>query len=1399
MEEEFKSILEKLQDILPSWHEHINGFIMEGFTKENRRCFQEILCYVEQTILKPWSDSQDEFVVLTCHENDDFDVVNLLSVLIALAYKKGDTACVEEVQSIAFHYQQHPGAGFGINNLGVMFSANALYEKSEECFDIAKKCFKGEQDHLREAVVTLNLAALHRALGNYQKAQDLCEDAASLCCCISMITTKDDHLPAKLLRRVADLLEEFGNYKLFYKILEIGIRYDIGGGNEAAVVGLTKELMKIQLKEETGDKIQSLEEVGDFISSLFTLLDKPTAELLNAEVIRTVINTARICYNIGHHKEACNLLKKLGNTFLMVHGGKSSFYGSLLYQIGYFLHGSGKFDEAKSVLKQAEEILIYYFGRSHYAVASCKSSLGSCVLLKGNTKEALKHLNEGLVLFRKLNPNHPEVGEILLKLAFLYAEEGKFQYAQEAMQEAESIFLLTCGEESRKTASAYFQLGMILQKVDDFRTLAVDKIKKAIEILLNLGSNLGHPDHPDVKVCLTVLGVLQHSLGMAEEAEKCFIDIQTIAFLRKDSCSMAPKIITPEVANLHFQVSDDSRGACSCSEAQFISLLIDLVRTTTGDDERRKHLETVVSCLEKHKIECKAMVHVKKNSLRASLLYQIGCSRHVHGLGNIDESERPKIVVKQAEGIFAHVFGSSCHAVALCKSLLGFCALLTANNREASKNLNEALTVFKKVNYQHPEVAKVLLKLALLYIEEKNFQGAQEIMKEAMDIFLHVSACRKLSQKTATGHEELKRASAVAKVKQAIDIFIHLGASPNHPDVTVCFHLLDVLQFSQMHDPKDTQVSSESNIGTSKEIGLVRTEGMEAGNCQPSLSNGAHLQLNKWEQLAARPKDTASEQRALVPQESNIEFADFPLLDLEKHTSSSKLQSTLDAEKCLLLPNSSDDGLLSNSACSTTKSSSALTFNSTQNTQAAASNCTSQALSESTNGSPMLTSVNNYSHSAFGSNKISSDSGLNPTSNEKETLLLSRSQAVEESEHDVEVTGACKAGSEERVEKFVDLHVRIQSGANVGNIPWTQQGAFPSAEVAAGGARSSSVFNGTTTDWERLGARPKQGRVQHSVTKQMAGKPFIPVTDGLAGNFLARYTQDKALHDSLYQSVDAEMPLFDDIPSQGSSYINGVINESEQKHTANDDVSATMSEQGTRQEAQKTNSTQGKHSSSTAVSICDPTGTTGLDSTTTSWPSLVCHSSNTTTVGDGISSQGSASGTSIPEPSCGNTDNRRASMLNNGDFGTDSVESTDNSLLALEQRVAEACALVERVLREREEREQFGREIERKEQLIREQRARERREREEREIQEAERWPQQQEAITARSQWLCEHYQRHCRVRFPCCTQYYPCHRCHNISKACDNEEAKACHASHLKCSHCQHEQEVTFISKLLL
>ena len=196
-------------------------------------------------------------------------------------------------------------------------------------------------------------------------------------------------------------------------------------------------------------------------------------------------------------------------------------------------------------------------------------------------------------------------------------------------------------------------------------------------------------------------------------------------------------------------------------------------------------------------------------------------------------------------------------------------------------------------------------------------------------------------------------------------------------------------------------------------------------------------------------------------------------------------------------------------------------------------------------------------------------------------------------------------------------------------------------------------------------------------------------------------------------------------------------------------------------------------------------------------------SSILTTIGDHLASgtyrEGNSAGGSLSSciTSAANTgrdhDNcsvQSGGSVPNGNYGTESVESSDNSLLELEQGV-EACTMVERVPRGREEREEFGQEIERKEREIRAERAREEREREAREPEEARRWPQQQEPVTGQSLWLCKHYQRCCRVCFPCCKNFYSCHHCHNNSMECDNTEARASHATHLKCSFCHYEQKV--------
>ena len=202
---------------------------------------------------------------------------------------------------------------------------------------------------------------------------------------------------------------------------------------------------------------------------------------------------------------------------------------------------------------------------------------------------------------------------------------------------------------------------------------------------------------------------------------------------------------------------------------------------------------------------------------------------------------------------------------------------------------------------------------------------------------------------------------------------------------------------------------------------------------------------------------------------------------------------------------------------------------------------------------------------------------------------------------------------------------------------------------------------------------------------------------------------------------------------------------------------------------------------------------------------------------------------------------RSHGLFNNQQEGSfASLSLRDPSLVSLEQQVAE----IDRILKEREERTKKQREAaqrhrdtrekrrrearerkEREEREMREQEERERREREQREMREREEREMREreerenrermerelkerrerdttvrENRTAEESlhlqetplWQCEHYQRRCSVKFPCCGVFYPCHRCHNLSGTCPTDDKKAHHATHVKCGNCGREEEVS-------
>ena len=165
----------------------------------------------------------------------------------------------------------------------------------------------------------------------------------------------------------------------------------------------------------------------------------------------------------------------------------------------------------------------------------------------------------------------------------------------------------------------------------------------------------------------------------------------------------------------------------------------------------------------------------------------------------------------------------------------------------------------------------------------------------------------------------------------------------------------------------------------------------------------------------------------------------------------------------------------------------------------------------------------------------------------------------------------------------------------------------------------------------------------------------------------------------------------------------------------------------------------------------------------------------------------------VNEPASGSSSSD-VSLTSTASFNTAYCESdSDDSLKDLEARVEEACAMVERVLRDREEREEYEKTIKQIEDDIKAKRKREQQARDARELENSKSWPAQQDAVitAVQRQLHCEHYQRCCWVKFACCNVFYPCHRCHNLSKKCSKEKVHAYDATHYQCSKCKHEEKI--------
>ena len=552
---------------------------------EGQAYFKAAQTHIEQTMPVSLEGAEAYFL---SSQSVSLNELNVLQLLISLAFRTGENACLEEIANSCDDY---PVDGDFMNNLGVMLTQRMKYNLSEKCFLGALHYFQHEENHLGVAVVTVNLAAFHKICGDLKKAQSYCNDAVELCLNIGRTPLTDVHLLWKVVFRLSLFCKKLANFKSYHNILRVAVKFDIDCISDAIAVKYMKQLMTLQMKELEGGHING-DELEELALLLFAADAFPKTQPLNPDFIETVMMLAEMNCTIKCSKEARQLIDKLESTFLHVYGGNCPLFGFLQYKIGHFKFKYGEASEAQSSLIKAEQIFINYFGREHHMVGSCKSLQGACALQKGNQKEACHYLKEARIIFENINHHHPEIGKILLKFADLESEAGNFENAKLTIEEALGMFLLSCGKTSLQTALAYLQGASILQRKGKFMQSALDKVKKTTDIFILHGL---HHDDPDVAFCRCLQGQLLHSLGQVKEAEEEFLFVHH-QLSSRDDLSMKTNVIAPELYRMFYLVDADGLALRGSHCSHFLSL-VSLAHMKTGD-EKMGHMREIFSCLE---------------------------------------------------------------------------------------------------------------------------------------------------------------------------------------------------------------------------------------------------------------------------------------------------------------------------------------------------------------------------------------------------------------------------------------------------------------------------------------------------------------------------------------------------------------------------------------------------------------------------------------------------------------------------------------------------------------------------------------------------------------------------------------------------------------------------------
>ncbi|QBD82862.1 helix-turn-helix domain-containing protein [Ktedonosporobacter rubrisoli] len=187
----------------------------------------------------------------------------------------------------------------------------------------------------------------------------------------------------------------------------------------------------------------------------------------------------------------------------------------LLLKAADYLDQQSQYERAKSLYQQALQIQVQGVGLEHPAVGSLQSKLAYLYRLLGDYKQA-EHLFQSAehLLEQAWGPGHPEVAFPLEGLAMVYYEQGKYDLALPLQQRALQIREQAWGSEHPDVALSLNRLGNVYMEQGKY-----DLAEQVYQRALQIREQIGEPMHFRIVGSLNNLGYLYREQGKYEQAE----------------------------------------------------------------------------------------------------------------------------------------------------------------------------------------------------------------------------------------------------------------------------------------------------------------------------------------------------------------------------------------------------------------------------------------------------------------------------------------------------------------------------------------------------------------------------------------------------------------------------------------------------------------------------------------------------------------------------------------------------------------------------------------------------------------------------------------------------------------------------------------------------------------